>query len=310
MRALVIGSRASRLALWQANWVLERLRLSGVPARLQTIHTSGDRILDRPLAALGGKGVFVKEIEEALLEEAIDIAVHSLKDLPTEQPEGLAIACVPEREDPHDFLIARGGPGLSALPGGAVVGTGSPRRACQIRALRGDLTIKDLRGNVDTRLARLARGDYDAVVLALSGVRRLGAQAEGSVLEFDQMLPAVGQGALAIETRSGDAGASAVLRPLHHAGTAAAVAAERAFLRGLGGGCQAPIAAVAEIRGARMLLRGLVGDAEGRRVLRERMEGEAADPEALGGRLAERLLAQGAGELVRAAPPALPPEGP
>ena len=191
-----------------------------------------------------------------------------------------------------------------------MVGTGSPRRACQIRALRRDLTIRDLRGNVDTRLAKLRRGDYDAVVLALSGVRRLGAQVEGSVLDFDQMIPAVGQGALAIEARSGDAGVASVLRPLHHAGTAAAVAAERAFLRGLGGGCQAPIAAVAEIDGARMLLRGLVGDVEGRRVLRARTEGDAAEPEALGRGLAERLLAQGAGEMLRAAPPALPPEGP
>lgn len=310
MKTIVIGTRTSRLALWQANWVKDRLQEAGARVRLETIHTSGDRILDRPLAGLGGKGVFVKEIEEALLSRTIDLAVHSLKDLPTEQPEGLLIACVPRREDPRDLFLAPGRVGIMDLAAGAVVGTGSPRRACQIRALRGDLRLKDLRGNVDTRLARLARGDYDAIVLALAGVRRIGAQAEGTVLEFEQMLPAVGQGALAIETRSGEAPAPAALRSLHDPETAAAVAAERAFLRGLGGGCQAPIAAVALVRGATMTLRGLVGEPEGGRLLRERLEGPAAAPEDLGRRLADRLLAAGAADLVGLAPRAPLPEAP
>ncbi len=309
VRILVIGSRASRLALWQAGWVKERIETGGRPARIEVIHTSGDRILDRPLASLGGKGVFVKEIEEALLAGSIDLAVHSLKDLPTAQPVGLRIACVPERADPHDVLIARGAPALEGLRQGAVVGTGSPRRACQIRSLRPDITVKDLRGNIDTRLGKLQRGDYDAIVLALAGVRRLGAEVEGHVLDFEEMLPAVGQGALAVETRSDDPDSAAVLAPLHDPATACAVEAERAFLRGLGGGCQAPIAAVAEVSGDRLLLRGLVGDPEGRRVVRHRLEGDAADPEAAGAALAEVLLAQGAAELVRRVSAAPQPEG-
>ncbi len=309
MRRLVIGSRASRLALWQAEWVKGRLRDAGIECRIETIRTSGDRITDRPLATLGGKGIFVKEIEEALLAGTIDLAVHSLKDLPTAQPEGLAIVCVPEREDPRDILVARGAPALATLPPAAVIGTGSPRRACQIRAARPDLVLKDLRGNVDTRLARLARGEYDAVVLALAGVRRLDAAVEGTVLPFDQMIPAVGQGALAIEARAGDGEVRGVLRPLHHLATACAVAAERAFLRGLGGGCQAPIAAVGEIRGDRLLLRGLVGDADRGVIVGDRREGPASGPEELGRDLAAALLARGADALVSRSV-AAPPEGP
>lgn len=309
MTTFVIGSRASRLALWQATWVRDRLAEAGLDVRIEVIRTAGDRLLDRPLAQFGGKGIFVREIEEALLAGSIDLAVHSLKDLPTTQPEGLRIACVPRREDPRDVLVARAGPTLAALRPSAIVGTGSPRRACQIRALRPDLTIRDLRGNVDTRLAKLERGDYDAVVLALAGLRRLGAEVEGAILSPDEMIPAVGQGALAIETRADAAGLDVPLRALHDAPTAAAVAAERAFLRGLGGGCQAPIAALGETHAERLSLRGLVGDAEAGVVLRGRSEGPARDAEEIGTRLAEILIGRGASDLLRR-PAAPPPEGP
>ena len=305
MTTAVIGSRASRLALWQASWVRDRLAEAGVEARIEVIRTSGDQFPNRPLAGLGGKGVFVKEIEEALLEGSIDLAVHSLKDLPTAQPQGLRIACVPRREEPRDMLVAPGRPTLRELPPGAVLGTGSPRRACQIRAVRPDLAIRDLRGNVDTRLVRLKRGDYDGVVLALAGLRRLGADVEGTVLDYDLMIPAVGQGALAIETRDDAAELARPLHALHDEASAAGVAAERAFLRGLGGGCQAPIAAIGEVRGERLFLRGLVGDAATGAVLRDRAEGAASDAEGIGTRLAQALLLRGAGDLVRrsAAPP-------
>jgi hydroxymethylbilane synthase len=309
VRTLVIGSRASPLALRQAGWVKERIEAGGRPARVEVIHTSGDRIPDRPLASLGGKGVFVKEIEEALLAGSIDLAVHSLKDLPTAQPVGLRLACVPEREDPHDVLIAPGAPSLEGLRRGAIVGTGSPRRACQIHAVRPDVAIKDLRGNIDTRLGKLRQGGYDAILLALAGLRRLGSEVEAQVLDYDVMLPAVGQGALAVETRSDDPDSAAALAGLHDPATACAVEAERAFLRGLGGGCQAPIAAVAEVSGDRLLLRGLVGDPEGRRVVRHSLEGRAADPEAAGAALAEALLAQGAADLVQRFSTAPGPEG-
>ena len=305
----MIGTRGSRLALWQAGWVRERLAAGGHAARLEMIHTSGDRLSARSLAEIGGKGVFVKEIEEALLDGRIDLAVHSLKDLPTEQPAGLTISCVPLREDPRDVLIARGGGGLMELCRGAVVGTGSPRRACQIRAVRSDLEIRDLRGNVDTRLAKLRQGDYDAIVLALAGLRRLGAADGGAVLDYEQMLPAVGQGAMAIETRAADTGLAVLLLPLHDAATAGAVRAERALLRGLGGGCQAPIAAIGEVRGERLELRGLVGDPQGSRLLRDRIEGRSAEPEAAGEALARVQLPRGAADLVRRAR-AEPPEGP
>ena len=187
MRPLVIGSRGSRLALWQAEWARALMERAGRAARIEIVHTSGDRFLEQPLASMGGKGVFVKEIEEALLAGTIDLAAHSLKDLPTAQPDGLKIACVPLREDPRDVLLAPGAPGLAGLRPGAVVGTGSPRRACQIHALRSDLETRDLRGNVDTRLARLRRGDYDAILLARAGLSRLGIDVDGTVLDFDQM---------------------------------------------------------------------------------------------------------------------------
>ena len=301
MKTLVIGSRASRLALWQAGWVRDRIEAGGRSARIEVIHTSGDRRRDRPLTVIGGSGVFVKEIEDALLAGTIDLAVHSLKDLPTTQPKGLRIACVPEREDARDLLASPGHPTLDDLRRGAVVGTGSPRRACQVRARRPDLIIRDLRGNVETRINKLARGEYDAIILATAGIRRLGLEVEGSVLGFDDMLPAVGQGALAIEVRSDDSGSAQAVAALHHAATAAAVGSERALLRGLGGGCRAPIAALGEIKRGRLWLRGLVGEIDGSRLLRDVEEGPVDAPESVGSALAERLLQQGARELIERA---------
>jgi hydroxymethylbilane synthase len=308
-RELVIGSRGSRLALWQAEWIKGRIGTAGRPARIQVIRTSGDRFQARPLAAMGGKGVFVKEIEDALLARTIDLAVHSLKDLPTSLPEGLAIACVPEREDPRDMLVAPGSPAPADLRPGAIVGTGSPRRSCQMLALRPDLVVRDLRGNIDTRMARLKSGDYDAILLAVAGVRRLGARVEGTPLGFDQMVPAVGQGAMAIEIREADEDLIALLAPLQHPETALAVAAERAFLKALGGGCQAPIAAVGEIQKGRLLLRGLVADVGGSRLLRESREGPATGGEGIGAALAHSLLDRGAADLIRGSSAPLP-EGP
>jgi len=305
----VIGSRASRLALWQAEWLRARLQEGGRSARIEIVHTTGDRFLEQSLARMGGKGVFVKEIEEALLRGAVDVAAHSLKDLPTVEPDGLIIACVPPREDPRDVLLAGGAPGPGGLRPGAVVGTGSPRRACQIRALRPDLRTSDLRGNVDTRLAKLERGEYDAILLASAGLRRLNIAAEGTVLDFDQMIPAAGQGAMALQIRRDDREMQTILRPHHHAPTAAAVTAERALLRALGGGCRAPIAAVAEVSGGRLRLRGLVAGPGGEPLLKERREGDAADAEAIGTAMAEVLLSRGALSLVRGAGAPLP-EGP
>ncbi len=296
--AIIIGSRASRLALWQANWVRERLAAIGHAARIVEIHTAGDRVRDRPLAALGGRGVFVREIEESLVAGRIDLAVHSLKDLPTEQPEALTIGCVPPREDPRDLLAAPGSPALARLPSGAVVGTGSPRRACQILRLRPDLEIRDIRGNVDTRIAKLGRGDYDAVILACAGVKRIGAEVEGSILEFDQMLPAPGQGALALEVRADDERMAATIAPMNDAATAASVTAERALLSGLGGGCQAPIAGIGTVEGDVLTLRGLVADPLGKNMLIDSCSGPAADPAGIGVRLARMLLDRGAAALL------------
>jgi hydroxymethylbilane synthase len=297
-RALVIGSRGSRLALWQANWVRRRLETAGRRVSIKEIRTSGDRFVEQSLAVIGGQGLFVKEIEEALLARAIDVAVHSLKDLPTVQPRGLVVACVPEREEVRDLLLARGATSLRALPTGSIVGTGSPRRACQILNLRPDLAVRDLRGNIDTRIAKWQRGDYDAIILACAGVRRLELPVGGAPIDLDAMLPAVGQGALAIETRADDADARDVLAPTHHAETAAAVAAERAFLRGLGGGCQAPIAAHALVEGGTLRLRGLVAEPSGRRMVRGSASGRPGEAEAIGAALAGELLGRGARDLL------------
>ena len=298
MHSLVIGSRGSRLALAQAEWVRARLREHGREARIEIVKTAGDRQSAAPLEAIGGEGLFVKEIQAALLEGTIDLAVHSYKDLPTATPPGLLIAAVPARADPRDYLVARGALTLRGLKTGAVVGTGSPRRAAQARRLRPDLAFVPLRGNVDTRLEKWRRGECDALILAAAGIARLSLEAEGRPLEASEMLPAVAQGALAIEARAGDAATIAAAGALTDPGAAAEVAAERAFLAALGGGCRAPIAALAEREEGRVRLRGLVLDPSGRRLEAGERTGDLDRPDEVGRALAADLLARGAGEIL------------
>ncbi|MEJ2640936.1 MAG: hydroxymethylbilane synthase [Desulfosarcinaceae bacterium] len=296
-----LGTRGSQLALWQANWVkgaLEKQR-AGIVCELVIIKTKGDKILDVPLAKVGGKGLFVKEIEEALLGGRIDLAVHSMKDMPAEIPAGLCIAAVPEREEPQDALVTREGGGLDALPHGARVGTSSLRRGAQLRHLRPDLEICGLRGNLDTRLKKLATEALDAIVLAAAGLKRLGyADRISALLDEDTMLPAVGQGALCIESRSGDARIQPLMERLDHAPTRTVVTAERAFLHRLEGGCQVPIAGHGRLTGDRLTLTGLVAGLDGQTLIKERLTGAPTDPRQLGLRLADRLLARGAKTLL------------
>ena len=302
---LIIGSRGSKLALRQAEMIkadLARLEPS-LTVRIEIIKTSGDASTD-PLSVIGGKGVFTKELEEALLDTRIDIAVHSLKDLPTIVPDELVIAAICKREDPRDALVLnrklQGSPAaIRSLTRGAIVGTSSPRRLSQLKYLRDDLVIKDLRGNVDTRLRKLDEGQYDALVLACAGLRRLGMENRiSAALPSSEMLPAVGQGALGIETRAGDEDTLAAVSMLDHKFTRLACTAERAFLRSLGGGCQLPIAAYAVVREKRIRLDGLVADRQGRRIIRDRISGGLDEAEQLGTELGERLLKQGADDLL------------
>jgi hydroxymethylbilane synthase len=288
---LTIASRGSQLALWQARWVSARLTELGHECCIEIIKTTGDKITDVPLAQVGGKGLFTKEIEEALLDGRADLAVHSLKDLPTELPAGLALAAVPEREDPHDAVVGRK---LGDLPPGATVGTSSLRRAAQLRRLRPDLTIESIRGNLDTRLRKLDEGRYDAIVLAAAGLNRLGWTARiAEILPTEIMCPAVGQGALAVETRTAGPGWDACA-VLDHFATHSAVAAERAFLRALGGGCQVPIGAYATVSSAQLHLVGLVIAPDGSAVVHGDLEGSVEDAEAIGATLGAKLLADGA----------------
>jgi hydroxymethylbilane synthase len=285
---LTIGSRGSQLALWQANWVKARLEELGEQCRIEIIRTTGDRITDVPLAKVGTKGLFTKEIEEALLEGRIDLAVHSLKDLPTDLPDGLAIAAIPPREDPRDALV---GARLYDLARGARVGTSSLRRVAQLRAVRPDLVVESVRGNLDTRLRKQAEGQYDAIVLAAAGLRRLNWQDRvAEYLPAEVMCPAVGQGALAIETRANDTAACA---RLDDPPTRVAVEAERAVLRALGGGCQVPIGAHARLEGALLLLSAIVGAPDGSRMVRREACGPAPEARALGERVGAELLAGG-----------------
>jgi hydroxymethylbilane synthase len=302
-RTLRIASRGSQLALWQSRAVEGALRSAdaSLEVRIDVVKTLGDRILDVPLAKIGDKGLFTKELDEALLRGDADLAVHSLKDVPTRLPDGLVIAAVTEREDPRDVLIGREGisGGLADLPPGARVGTSSLRRRAQLHAARPDVEVLDLRGNLNTRLAKLDAGDYDAIVLAAAGVRRLGWSGRISAhLDPPAWLPAVGQGALAVVTRGDAGGVMDLLRPLHHPPTAAATTAERAFLRALEGGCQVPIGALAEVDDGRLTLRGLVADLDGARILREEESGSVDDADRIGRRLAERLTALGASEIL------------
>ena len=303
-REIVIGSRGSKLALWQSEWVKARLEELGARVRIEIFKTSGDVMRDVPLATIGGQGVFTKELEVALLDGRIDVAVHSLKDLPTVNPERLSIAATPEREDARDALVLRadadaGGASIESLATGSVVGTSSLRRIAQLKHLRPDVRVKDLRGNVDTRLRKLDAGEYDALILASAGLRRLGlGRRISAAIETDVMLPAVSQGSLGVQTRADDAETNARVSRLDDAATRTAVLAERALLRKLGGGCQVPIAAHARVEGGRLRLDGLVASLDGSRVIRDSIETDTLEADAAGDALAARLLERGAGELL------------
>ncbi|HEX8399579.1 MAG TPA: hydroxymethylbilane synthase [Pyrinomonadaceae bacterium] len=301
---IIIGTRGSRLALWQAEFVRAQLKEKHpqISVELEIIKTFGDRQQNVSLTEIGGQGVFVKELETALIANRIDLAVHSLKDLPTILPENLHISAVLKREDVRDALVVgkeSNANSISDLPENAVVGTSSLRRASQIKNLRPDLQIKDLRGNVDTRIAKLDAGEYDAIILAAAGLKRLGCEHRITVfLSFDEMLPQVGQGALAIETRKEDLMTNNLVAVLNDAETRACVEAERAFLRGLGGGCQFPIAAHARIEENEMRLEGLVAKPDGSEILRDARTGDSAKARENGELLALRLLAKGAQNLI------------
>ena len=300
---LVIATRESALALWQANHVKDRLEAlhPGLRVEIRGMKTQGDRILDVPLAKIGGKGLFVKELENALLDGSADIAVHSLKDVPMTLPEGLVLGAILTRESPLDALVSTQFDALARLPPGARVGTSSLRRHSQLLGLRPDLRIASLRGNVNTRLARLDHGDYDAIILAAAGLTRLGLAARiREVLPADILLPAVGQGILGIECRSEDAATLARIQPLIDAQTTCCATAERAFNRRLQGGCQVPIGGHATLCGTTLTLAGLVASLDGREVIRGRRSGPAVSAESLGVELADELLAAGADRLLRA----------
>jgi hydroxymethylbilane synthase len=293
---LTIGSRGSKLALWQARWVLSHLEALGQRCRLEVIRTTGDKITDVALSQVGAKGLFTKELEEALLDGAIDLAVHSLKDVPTVLPAGLTLVAIPEREDARDAVVGRR---LADLPRGAKVGTSSLRRAAQLRARRPDLVIEPVRGNVDTRLRKLDEGQYDALVLAAAGLMRLGWEDRiVEILETGFMCPAVGQGALAVEGRDEDGPVREACRGLDHQETRAAVTAERAVLASLGGGCQVPIGAHAQVAGGLIYLRAVVVSPDGSRLVSGESEGPAAAAEQTGRELGEKLLVDGAEEIL------------
>jgi len=295
--ALRIGTRGSALALWQAEHVKALLLARGLVAQLEVITTTGDRLLDRRLEAVGGKGAFLKEIEEALLARSVDLAVHSLKDVPTVLPEGLRLCAYLERADPRDGLVARAAGSLADLPAGARVGTTSLRRRAQLGAARPDLVLADLRGNVDTRLRKLRDGEFDAIVLAMAGVTRLGRAAEVTqALPAEEFLPAPGQGAIALECRVDDEAVLAALTLLNHRPTELAVTAERAFLAALGGGCNVPLGAFARWLDGRWVLSAMVAREDGSEALRA--EDHGADAVELGQRVAAQLLSRGAGALL------------
>src|SRR5262245_54364115 len=299
LQRVVIASRESALAMWQARHIQARLaELSpGTSTEILGLTTEGDRRLDASLAKIGGKGLFVKELEEALASGRADIAVHSVKDVPMTLAPQFTLAAICEREDPRDAFVSNRYSAISALPAGARVGTSSLRRECQLRARHPGLAIEPLRGNVPTRLKKLDEGRYDAVILAAAGLKRLGLAARITrLLDAAESLPAPGQGALGIECLSGRPELAELLSGLNHAATARCVAAERAVSRALSGSCNVPLGAYAEARGGRLRLRAFVGAPDGSRVVSGEMDGPEGDPEALGGALAERLRSQGAGE--------------
>jgi len=302
-REIRIATRKSALALWQAEHVKARLEQAhpGLKVSLVPMVSRGDKLLDAPLAKIGGKGLFVKELETALLENQADIAVHSMKDVPMDFPEGLGLYCICEREDPRDAFVSNTYASLDALPAGSVVGTSSLRRPAQLLARRPDLKIQFLRGNVNTRLAKLDAGDYDAIILAAAGLIRLGFEDRiRASISPEDSLPAGGQGAVGIECRSVDSEIHALLAPLHHRDTALRVTAERALNKHLNGGCQVPIACYALLEGDQLWLRGLVGQPDGTQLLRAEQRASTADAEQLGVQVAEALLAQGAAAILQA----------
>jgi hydroxymethylbilane synthase len=300
-KPLRIATRRSRLALWQAGHVSALLRQvhPGLAVELVPMVTEGDRILDRALAEVGGKGLFIKELEVAMLEGRADLAVHSMKDVPAELPEGMTLAAVLERADPHDAFVSNRFGSLDDLAHGARVGTSSLRRQCQLRHLRPDLAIRQLRGNVDTRLRKLDEDEYDAIILAAAGLRRLGLEHRiASLVPTASSLPAVGQGVIGIECREGDTATLEQVRALDHGGTRTCLDAERAFAARLQGSCQSPVAGFAELEAGRLRLRGLVGAPDGSQIFADEIVGDASEATALGDRLASRLLDAGAGPLL------------
>jgi hydroxymethylbilane synthase len=306
MPKLRIGSRGSQLALWQANHISALLRARGCEVEIEIVHTTGDQITDVPLAQVGakgglGKGIFTKEIEEALAAGRVDLAVHSLKDLPTELPPGFEIAALTEREDPRDAFCSRDYSKIEDLPRSTCVGTSSLRRQAQLKAIRPDLDIHPLRGNVDTRLRKLEQGEYAAIILAAAGLKRLGkTELLKQIIPAEIMCPAAGQGALAIEIRRGDSATRQQLEFLNDPAARAATTCERSLLNRLGGGCQVPIGALAEMRNGNLHLEAIVADPDGSKVLRESRDGDPNDPEQLGNAVGEVLLKRGGDEILAA----------
>ncbi|WP_109080573.1 hydroxymethylbilane synthase [Aggregatibacter aphrophilus] len=301
-KTLKIATRQSPLALWQANYVKDRLQqlYPDLIVELVPMVTKGDVILDSPLAKIGGKGLFVKELENALLNKEADIAVHSMKDVPMQFPEGLGLAVICKREDPRDAFVSNSYRTFAELPQGAVVGTSSLRRQCQLKALRPDLDIRSLRGNVGTRLSKLDNGDYDAIILASAGLIRLGlADRIASFIEVEQSLPAAGQGAVGIECRTDDVQVKQLLAPLADAETTCCVLAERAMNNHLQGGCQVPIGGYAVLQQGQLYLRALVGNVDGSQIIRAEGKSAVKNADVLGVQIAEQLLAQGADKILQ-----------
>jgi len=300
---LVIASRESALAMWQARHIQSRLQALYPQTQVEILGmtTTGDQILDSPLAKIGGKGLFVKELEQALADGRADLAVHSMKDVPMHLPEGFAMAAIGEREDPRDAFVSNDYPNLAALPAGSVVGTSSLRRQSQLQSRFPHLQIESLRGNLQTRLRKLDEGQYAAIILAAAGLKRLGLEARiADLIDTEDSIPAVGQGALGIEINATRTDLIAVLAPLNHAETASCVEAERGMSRALAGSCTVPLGAYAERQGDEIHIKGFVASVDGREMLRETLVGSALDPEALGQQLAQKLVARGADRLLAA----------
>lgn len=297
---LVIGTRGSKLALWQSEYIKAKVHeVTGLPVDLKIIKTTGDKILDVPLAKVGGKGLFTKELEVELMAGTVDLCVHSMKDVPTELPEGLFIAAMPERVDPRDAMVSGAGYDLDSLPQGAKLGTSSLRRRSQVKALRPDLNIVDVRGNLDTRMTKAENGELDAVILASAGITRMGwAERITHYISCEQMVSAVGQGAIGIEIREDDEFMRHVMEQIGHPATMECVTAERIVMNKLDGGCQVPIGAYARIEGDRMIMDGFVGSVDGTNVLRTQLEGSVEDPIGLGDRMVAALLEMGASKVL------------